>query len=610
MPISKILLIEDDKSITNLLAEALTTQQYQIDIATDGFTGLQLAQTYDYDLLLLDIVIPRLDGIRDDYVVKPFDLPELIARIKALLRRGTEFLPTILTWEQLQVNLDTCEVTYQDKLLRLSPKEYSLLEMFLRNPERIFTRSAILDRVWSMDEFPVEETVNSHIKGLRQRLRSAGMTENLIETVYGMGYRLKRFGDKGKGKQHNISQPNQDQTQSSLNPSPSAVNAVMEAIAQMRVEYLQSLPQKMALFEQAIAQLYIGRLDTDLHQQAQIIAHQLAGSLGTYGLSTGSRIARDIELLLKNQVTCQPKTAALQLQALIGLLQQSLHEETGSNLSPPSHLSQRNRQENAPVVGAKELEESSDLSSARLLIVDDDTAITERIKVEAALWCSHVEVSTNLIEARNLISSHPPDVILLDLLFPNTEENGLTLLSELTRQKLDIPVLIFTIHNDLRQRVDAARLGAYSFIDKTMPATEVLSAVKAALNRYATVEAKVMVIDDDPSVLVYVSTLLSPWGFQVTVLQESHRFLQVLEMTHPDLLILDAVMPNFNGFELCQVVRNDPRWSKLPVLFLSGHTDGEVLHKAYAVGVDDYLQKPIRERQLIERVLKRTRGKR
>jgi len=136
----------------------------------------------------------RVMGLKagaDDYVVKPYELSELIARIQALLRRGNSTLRALLTWENLQLDPQASQVTYGGKLLHLTPKEYAILELFLRNRQRIFSRSAILDRIWLSGEFPQEDAVSTQIKGLRQKLKAAGMTNDLIETVYGLGYRLK-----------------------------------------------------------------------------------------------------------------------------------------------------------------------------------------------------------------------------------------------------------------------------------------------------------------------------------------------------------------------------------------------------------------------------------
>ncbi|MBD2187809.1 response regulator transcription factor [Pseudanabaena mucicola] len=221
----KILLVEDDERIAAALTEALTDHYYVVDVASDGEQGFAFAQTFPYELLILDVMLPKLDGIAvcrkirqtghkmpvlmltardtyqdkvtgldvgaDDYVVKPFDLNELLARVRALLRRGTSDLTMILEFGYLQLNPNTYEVRYDGEPLHLTPKEYRILELLLRHRNRTFSKSEIIDYLWSFTETPNEETVKVHIRSLRQKLKSMGAKQDLIETVYGLGYRLK-----------------------------------------------------------------------------------------------------------------------------------------------------------------------------------------------------------------------------------------------------------------------------------------------------------------------------------------------------------------------------------------------------------------------------------
>lgn len=222
----KILLVEDDERTTDALAEILVDKQnYIVDIAADGEAGWQFLESSSYDLVVLDVMLPKLDGISlcqrlrregvqtpvlmltardtsndkvmgldagaDDYVIKPFDLPELMARIRSLMRRGSTALPSVLEWEHLRVDPSNCRVTYAGKLLHLTPKEYGLLDLFLRNSHRILSRSFIIEHLWSYDNPPTEDTVKVHLKELRKKLKAVGAPE-LIEAVYGMGYRLKQ----------------------------------------------------------------------------------------------------------------------------------------------------------------------------------------------------------------------------------------------------------------------------------------------------------------------------------------------------------------------------------------------------------------------------------
>ncbi|MEM9006676.1 MAG: response regulator transcription factor [Cyanobacteria bacterium P01_F01_bin.86] len=224
----RILLVEDDPQLGEGLTEALTDEGYVVDWVTDGEMGWIQAIDLTYDLVILDVMLPKINGIHlcqrlrdagkrvpilmltardtntdkvagldagaDDYVVKPFDLMELLARLRALLRRSTlGEADTLLAWEGVQLDPATHEVFYSGNPLRLTPKEFSLLELFLRSGRRVLSRSVLIDQCWSMDAPPDEETVKSHLKSLRQKLRKAGAPADLIETVHGVGYRLKQI---------------------------------------------------------------------------------------------------------------------------------------------------------------------------------------------------------------------------------------------------------------------------------------------------------------------------------------------------------------------------------------------------------------------------------
>jgi DNA-binding response OmpR family regulator len=223
----RILLVEDDQRIAIALMETLRDRQYQVDLGEDGEIAWEFLQAFSYELILLDVTLPKLNGIQlcqrlrkagiqtpvlmltardsssdkvlgldagaDDYVVKPFDLAELTARIRALLRRGTAVLPTVLEWGDLRLNPSSYEVNYGESLLHLTPKEYQLLELFIRKNKMVLSRSLILDNLWSFEKPPGEETVKVHIKDLRKKLRIAGAPPDFIETVYGVGYRLKNL---------------------------------------------------------------------------------------------------------------------------------------------------------------------------------------------------------------------------------------------------------------------------------------------------------------------------------------------------------------------------------------------------------------------------------
>ncbi len=223
----RILVVEDDVQIADMLSQALTRRQYTVDVASDGEIAWDWIESFEYDLVLLDVTLPKMNGLvfcqklrqcnvmvpvlmltardtiddrilgldsgADAYMVKPFDLEALMAQMRALLRRGGAATQATLTWGKLAINSSTYEVTYDGYPLNLTPKEYALLELLVSNGRRVLSRPSIIDRLWSIDESPTEEAVKTHIRTLRQKLSAAQAEKDLIETVYGLGYRMKQI---------------------------------------------------------------------------------------------------------------------------------------------------------------------------------------------------------------------------------------------------------------------------------------------------------------------------------------------------------------------------------------------------------------------------------
>ncbi len=629
----KILLIEDDSPTATALAETLTQHRYTVNLATDGKTGLQLAQAFEYDLILLDLLIPQMDGITlcrqlrvkgyatpillltakdsssdrvlgldagaDDYVVKPVDMPELLARIRALLRRGKMLPSEHLVWGDLCLDQQSHEVKYRKSILHLTPKESSILELFLLNPNRIFSRNVILDRLWNIGDSPNEETVTTHIKALRHKLIAAGAPKDLIETVYGLGYRLKpldkpaeeKVVEPGKKSGGSGSLPSAAIAASAFHPdtfhpdtpdqSDHQFHAVMAGLWE---QFKDTFAEQVNGLEQAAIALTYSQLTADQQQHARQDAHKLAGSLGTFGYHQASAIARTIELMIEPDTPLQPNQAPQILQ-LVRSLQTELSD--------------------APATTAQPVAPSPAWS---VLVIDDDLALTRWLTLEATDWNMQLTIVSNPNLARASIAQRPPDAILLDLT-PNTAEDGLTLLQELSQQDAKIPVVVFTGQSNLKQRVEVARLGGQAFLQKPLPPSAIFQALTKVLDRKHLSAGKVLIVDDDPSILAALCALLEPWGLHITTLENPQQFWEVLESCAPDLLVLDVEMPGFTGIDLCRAVRNDLRWGDLPVLFLTAHTDTELIHEAFAAGADDYIRKPIVAPELVTRIISRLERK-
>ncbi|WP_373527670.1 response regulator [Nostoc sp.] len=605
----RILLVEDDDLLAQAVARYLTKQNYVVDIATDGEAGWELVHVCNYDLILLDIVLPKLDGISlcrqlrqsgyqmlillltaketktdkvigldagaDDYVVKPFDFQELSARIRALLRRGNTSLPPVLEWGALRLDPSTCEVTYADISLNLTAKEFSLLDLFLRNNQRIFSRSAIVDQLWSAEKDPPEEnTIKSHIKSLRQKLKAAGANYDFIETVYGMGYRLKALDHEQSSPK---SEPEIDLKQQQI---------LLTAIAQERENFKAKVGSRIAVLKLAANALRKGKLDAQLRQKAEQEAHKLAGSLGSFGFSKGSLLANEIEDLFQTQkIISQAK--CFYLDKLLMELQREL--------------------EKSPVEQTQNL----------LLVISNDQQVVEELIKEAENQEIQIKVATNIATARSIIPSLNPDVVLLDL---DLEKDSLKLITELSQRSPtvgetltpQIPVLVFTERNNfsdacggLRLRLEVARSGGRAFLQKFMSPSQILESVIQVLQQTHITEARVMVVDDDAQALTVIQQTLEPLGLTLKTLEDPRYFWDTLTEFSPDLLILDVEMPHINGIELCQVVRNDPYWKFLPVLFLVDNLSADLVEQIFAIGADDCVRKTAKNSQLITRIFNR-----
>ncbi len=398
----KILLVEEDEELISILTKSLAEHHYIVDVVKDGEMGWSYGSTFEYDLVILDILLSKLDGISlcdrfrtegyempiilltnetksnlkitgldvgaDDCIVKPIDVPELIARIRALLRRSNASSFPLLVWGDLLLNPSTCEVFYNRQLLTLTNKEYEILELLLRDSQHLLSADELLERLWSSDDYPSEATLRSHIRRLRHKLAAAGAPSDFIATVHGRGYYLK---------------------------AP---------------DFVKPLSDKFV----------------------------------------------------------------------------------DSYLISPSSATSQFHQRQSP--------------SQSVTLIEN-----------------------NAVEALASISS--------------------------------------------------------SFM----------------INQFQ-MGVKVMVVDDDTEHLRSLPDLLAPWEFKVTTLDNSQEFWTVLESVLPDVLLLEVNIPRINGLELCQKLRNNPKWQGLPVLFLSTITDVSTQHLAFSVGADDYLCKPIEAIDLANRI--------
>ena len=230
---SRILLVEDDKSIRLTVSETLSSEGFRVSSFKDGLSALDFINNdikKDVDLIILDLMLPGLNGLElcrkirndedytpililsakdnesdrvlglevgaDDYLTKPFGLNELIARSRALIRRSKrnkkyiEKSQTVLEFNHIKMFLEECRVTSFDKEITLSPKQFKLLELFMKNPKRVWSRDLILEKIWEIDFIGDTKTVDVHVRWLREKLEEDPSAPKFLKTVRGFGYKF------------------------------------------------------------------------------------------------------------------------------------------------------------------------------------------------------------------------------------------------------------------------------------------------------------------------------------------------------------------------------------------------------------------------------------
>jgi DNA-binding response OmpR family regulator len=226
----RVLVVEDDRKVAGFIEHGLQEEGYAVDVARDGDEATILAHVNEYDVILLDVVLPRKNGFQiaaelrregrttpilmltsrdaaedvvrgldagaDDYLAKPFPFDVLLARIRALCRRGGAERLDVLRYGAVALDRLRHVATVNDRQLDLTPKEFQLLEFFLLHPEEVVRRTTLLEKVWEMQFDPESNVVDVHVGNLRRKLTVAA-GEQLLSTVRGVGFTLRRTGDPG-----------------------------------------------------------------------------------------------------------------------------------------------------------------------------------------------------------------------------------------------------------------------------------------------------------------------------------------------------------------------------------------------------------------------------
>ncbi|MEO0488358.1 MAG: response regulator, partial [Cyanobacteria bacterium J06659_2] len=335
--------------------------------------------------------------------------------------------------------------------------------------------------------------------------------------------------------------------------------------------------------------------------QAQQMTHSLAGTLGTFGLMEGYRLALQIEQLLQPE-SAFSEAQISQFHTLVTTLGHALDDPpqlvpAGEDTAEPSTLLI------VDVNNVPYIQQLIALAVAQGF--ETSTAASIEIAFQALALDSSPARSTEPI-------AHLPDLVLINLVAGEADpvldepilQMLLGLITKLTERWPQLPVLVVTPQADFGNRLDLIRRGGAIVLEYPVVPVEVLDVINHAThNNYR--HSKIMIVDDDTHYLKQVIHLLQPWNFQITPLADPQRFWTLFTQVMPDLLILDIEMPRINGFELCQVLRSNPQWQHLPIIFLSIHNHPAKQDQAFTLGADDYITKPVQGKDLALRLVNR-----
>jgi len=630
----KLLIIEDEIQLLEILKTSLKNR-YVIDSAQDGLQGLQLVGKGKYDLILLDRSIDGIDGLEfcqqirqqgnqvlvmimstqgstydrvsgldagaDDYLVKPFALSELEARIRALLRRRMVTELPVLTWGPLAIEPTRCNVSYHGTPVMLTTKEYGILELLLRHQDRIYSQRALLDALWSLDNGPRgEETVRTHMKRLRQKLKPIGAGD-LIETVYGLGYRLNPTLNAPPTSIAITSPSSGDPEVDLSDPEGRAIESSQaQLIAQFWEKQAAKVLRRIQILDHSVQALQRNPSDEDLRSQIRQEGHILVGVMGSVCMAEHLPTLQALGTWISGSHLNTPSEIQV-LHKQLGMLTQMLEAATSGNVI---------RVQETVVTGER-------LPDRRILVVDDDREWVTQLMNEAYRWGIQMVRAADPNLAVSAIERACPDAVILNASINIGSTMGSTtaieFLKHLTYHCPKVPVWVVTDEGD-NELVAADRIAisthrGQGFFRRSIPLATLMGLINQSLlneaPRHSVPEAKILLVDDDRLMLSLLKGILEPWGMQVTTCNDPRQARKMLSDVKPDLMVLDFEMPEMNGLEVCEQTRNDMNTATLPILFLTAHRDADTMQKVFSAGADDYVSKPVIAPELMTRIFNR-----
>jgi diguanylate cyclase (GGDEF)-like protein len=356
---------------------------------------------------------------------------------------------------------------------------------------------------------------------------------------------------------------------------------VTAALAALWEQHRDQIVGRIDTIEQAIVSLMEDTLDDELRLEAMRDAHKLAGSLGTFGYAEGTLFAREIERMLEGDTSPKPADSVRLSELAVGLRREVDREPNFDD-------------EEDEVEDPESAEEA--VPGPVLLIVSEDQEFAERLQVDGA----GAGLAPVTVTPENIDPDGEFAVVILDLTDRDPGE-----FSDAVAAVHGVPTMVLVDSLDMDHRLGAIQAGGRLALRKTSGPAAIIRAAATLAGGGPTEDSTVLLVDDDESVLVMARAFLEKTGLNVETLLDPRDFLSTLERVEPDVLVLDVDMPHVNGLELCRIVRSDPTRAGLPILFLTGSSDPDVVTNVFAAGADDFIPKPFMGPEFLARIRNR-----
>lgn len=357
-------------------------------------------------------------------------------------------------------------------------------------------------------------------------------------------------------------------------PLPAEPDDESADLAQIWSEHLPDMLARVGVIEKAIVALLEGKLTTQVETDARREAHTLGGTVSLFGFTRAGALAREIEAAFPASQKDAPHLAQLAVE---------LRSELVAIVTPPKT--------------------DPGLGDAVVLLLTEDPELGPKLAAALGDRGLRTRISSDLAQADRLARRPKLRAVIVDLAIAGGGETALDIVRRMSLDPDARPVVALAVSDSTEDRLAVARAGARAFVERSLMPAEIAQDVVALIGDPA-VPPKVLTVDDDPATVESIKTMLEP-RFEVVTLTEPLRFWDVLEESRPDAVLLDLAMPVVNGIELCRTLRLDPRWARLPVMFLTSQTDRETVTRIFSAGADDFVAKPVGDVELAERIRNR-----